>query len=653
MRKFDGNNHWLGQLLYGSLFVVFLPSLLAIWAWQLDRSSTVFWPIPFQPWVGVLLLIAGLMLMVFSMCALWVLGKGLPMNAYPPSHYVASASYALFSHPIYLGFVVTVAGISIALASPAGLWVVTPVMALAVMALVVGYEGPRLRERFADAIQRPLVSIPSHSAIAADWRARWLATAMALGPWAMCYAMFSTLPAPVGSAELRLSWEYQIPKINWMIWIYSAAYPIAIAGPLVLRTQRELRRYVISAWLATFLGLFWMLLVPGRAVLLPLAGDDLSLWLVDMNRRLDAAWLALPSFHMLWTVLAAYCFHSRFPRLTPLWILMAVAIALSCILTGSHAIIDVLGGGLFGILCWHYERLWRFLVRYAESLANSWAAVRYGPVRVINHALWSFTAATVGMLVVIWLAGPRYSGAIALIFTVALLAAGAWGYWLEGGSRLSRPFGYYGFLFGAMCALGGLVFYDVTTAQVAMAAFACSAPLAQAVGRLRCLVQGCCHGRPTDAAPGLCIVNPQSRVVALGQLRGVAIHPTQLYSIIGNTLIFIFLWRLWDWGASAPFIGGFYLILSSLARFVEEQYRGEPQTVVIFTLPIYQWLAILMFLLGIIVSMLDGIAVRSATTLTIGGVIMALIAGLLAGFLMSVDFPASRARFSRLTVNNP
>lgn len=646
-------NQRLGQIGYGSIFVILWPALLAVWAWRLDQSAMHFWPIPLPSWVGVALLLAGLWLMGISMRALWVIGQGLPMNAYPPPCYVTTSTYALFSHPIYVGFISLVAGVAIAAHSPAGLWVVTPVTMLAAVALVAGYEGPRLRERFGNSLHAPLLGLPANHPNQASWGRRLAATGVALGPWAMGYALLSTLPAPLGASELRWSWESEIPRAPGMIWVYSAAYPIAIAGPLLLPTQNALRRYVISAWLATVGGFLWMVLIPGHAELLPVSSAGLDASLFALNRYWDVAWLALPSFHVLWVVFAAYCFQSQFAKLAPIWILMVVAVALSCVLTGSHAIVDVIGGALLGMLCWHHERVWRYLLHYAEALANSWAAVCYGAVRIISHALWSFMAAAVGILTVIWLVGPAFIGEIAGVFTVALLSAGAWGYWLEGGTRLSRPFGYYGFLLGAIFSFGILALHNATTAQWLMAAFACGAPLAQAIGRLRCLVQGCCHGKPVHDAPGLCIVNPQSRVVALGRLHGVPIHPTQVYSIAGNMIIFIFLWRLWHWGATAPFIGGFYLILSSLARFVEEHYRGEPQTAVILMLSIYQWLAVLLFLVGIGVSMLDGVSVRIAADLTLGGWGIACIAGLLAGFLMSVDFPASNARFSRLTVNNP
>jgi len=256
------------------------------------------------------------------------------------------------------------------------------------------------------------------------------------------------------------------------------------------------------------------------------------------------------------------------------------------------------------------------------------------------------------MLVVATLSGHGSLANAGWVFAAGILSAGAWGYWLEGGSRLSRPFGYYGFLFGGLGALLVLALIDAAPAAQLSAAFACGAPLAQAIGRMRCLVQGCCHGRPTGALPGICVTNPKSRVVALGGLHGVSIHPTQLYSTVSNLAIFALLLKLHLSGAPSTLVGGLYLVLSSLARFAEEQYRGEPQTPRFLGLAVYQWLAIGILLLGILITMLDVVPVDVGTIGLDMNLTIPLAAGVVAAAFMSIDFPKSRRRFSRLTVGD-
>src|SRR5208282_5229814 len=137
-----------------------------------------------------------------------------------------------------------------------------------------------------------------------------------------------------------------------------------------------------------------------------------------------------------------------------------------------------------------------------------------------------------------------------------------------------------------------------------MAAFALGAPWAMAIGRLRCAVQGCCHGRPVDW--GIRVTNPHSRVVKMAGLSGTPIHPTPLYSILANLVIGIILLRLRFSGAGPFQIAGLYLLLAGMSRFAEEAYRGEPQTRRIAGLPLYQWMAAGSAALGMVLMALRG-----------------------------------------------
>jgi prolipoprotein diacylglyceryltransferase len=67
-------------------------------------------------------------------------------------------------------------------------------------------------------------------------------------------------------------------------------------------------------------------------------------------------------------------------------------------------------------------------------------------------------------------------------------------------------------------------------------------------------------------------------VCRLSPLGGVPAHPTPLYSILWNVVIALAVGRLWSLRAPLGFIAGVYLLLGGVGRFVEEAYRGEPQT---------------------------------------------------------------------------
>jgi phosphatidylglycerol:prolipoprotein diacylglycerol transferase len=63
--------------------------------------------------------------------------------------------------------------------------------------------------------------------------------------------------------------------------------------------------------------------------------------------------------------------------------------------------------------------------------------------------------------------------------------------------------------------------------------------LAQAIGRVGCTLNGCCYGKMTDLPWAIVYTNPNSN----GPI-GVPVHPTQIYEIIFNLIVFGILFKL-------------------------------------------------------------------------------------------------------------
>lgn len=63
--------------------------------------------------------------------------------------------------------------------------------------------------------------------------------------------------------------------------------------------------------------------------------------------------------------------------------------------------------------------------------------------------------------------------------------------------------------------------------------------LAQAIGRVGCTINGCCYGPPTSLPWGIVYTHPLS----YGPI-GIAAHPTQVYEIIFNLIVFGVLLKL-------------------------------------------------------------------------------------------------------------
>jgi hypothetical protein len=271
----------------------------------------------------------------------------------------------------------------------------------------------------------------------------------------------------------------------------------------------------------------------------------------------------------------------------------------------------------------------------------------FGPVRVINHGLYAGLGAFLSLSIAGVLAGPGHESALMLAAGAAVAGAALWAQYIEGSPQLLRPYGFYGGLLGG--TLGALIapFFS-TSVWLLLAAFSAGGPWAQALGRLRCLVQGCCHGRPAPAGLGIRYTHPRSRVCRFTEWTGAPLHPTPVYSILWNGVIAIVVLRLWTLHAALNLIAGLYFILTGMGRFVEEAWRGEPQTPIHAGLRLYQWAAIASVVLGAVMTAAGNGGPAPTPEFSWNAILPAAAFGLVVCFAMGVDFPNSNRRFSRL-----
>jgi hypothetical protein len=392
------------------------------------------------------------------------------------------------------------------------------------------------------------------------------------------------------------------------------------------------------------------LLIPLIAPAKPVPGEGLWQTLMSWERTLDAPVTAFPAFHAVWACLAARVWSSvpSRPAVKPLPWILAAAIAVSCITTGMHAVVDVVGGLAAVLLVWNRSDVWALVLRAAEKVANTWRERTIGSVRFMLHGLYAAAGAVIGVGIGVSLAGISNLGWLVAMAVAAVLGAALWAQSVEGSPQLLRPFGYFGAVLGVI-AVALAAHAAGADAWLVFTALGTGGAFTQAVGRLRCLAQGCCHGDVVpDGADGIRYVDRHSRVVRLARLGGVPLHATPVYSMLWMLFVGFVLLRLWAIGAPLQIIAGAYFILAGLGRFVEEHYRGEPQTMVMGGLRVYQWLAIASVVGGAVATTLGADPAPAVSGLDPAAVPTLLGVGVLVYAAFGVDFPRSSRRFSRL-----
>ena len=636
------------RVAYGATFVVGVPLLLVLWA--IVSAPMVTLPHVGNRSTGVALVMLGVLLFSLGVVALIRHGHGLPMNAFPPQRLVREGVFRWLRNPIYIGFGLSVLGVALAGRSASGLWLVTPVTWLAMAALVFGYERHDLRTRFGrDALAKPLFSLPDADDSRPTAVDRVATLAWTFVPWLMAYYAVQALGQPPDAFATMLPGEIRWPVLPWMELPYASAYVLVPMTVLVTRTRRALRGFATSGIAGTVVITLCWLVIPAVAVHRTFDRTSMPgvlLW-AEQSHSADVA--AFPAFHVLWPMLAARAWSAGRGRVVR-WLVWgwAALVALSCVATGHHSLLDVAAGAALYPPLRDLGRTWEVTRRGTERFANSWREWREGPVRFINYGLYAGAAGAVGLIIAGAAAGPGREMSAVWVGICVLIGAGAYAQVLEGSSRLLRPFGWYG---GVIGALTGILTSPLVGGAIVplLAAFALAAPWVQILGRLRCLVQGCCHGGPAPPGAGICYQHHRSRVAQIAQLSGVPLYPTPVYSIAGNIVIGALLIRLRTLSCPDSLLFGVYLILSGCARFVEESYRGEPQTPLVLGLRIYQWFAIGTLVAGIVSTMIpmppseQTFSVPSAALLT-----WAVVMFLVFAAAMGLDFPHSNRRFSRL-----
>lgn len=160
---------------------------------------------------------------------------------------------------------------------------------------------------------------------------------------------------------------------------------------------------------------------------------------------------------------------------------------------------------------------------------------------------------------------------------------------------------FSGYLFIRKHKLDFLEYFDLVMPSIA---------LAQGFGRLGCVLAGCCFGHETDSA--FHIIFRESDFAP----NNVPLIPTQPLSSALNFLHFFVLIMIAKKSKAKGQVAGFYLTFYSAGRFILEFFRGDLERGAIGPLSTSQFISIFLFLIGIAIILLSGLAARKAGAVT-------------------------------------
>lgn len=123
--------------------------------------------------------------------------------------------------------------------------------------------------------------------------------------------------------------------------------------------------------------------------------------------------------------------------------------------------------------------------------------------------------------------------------------------------------------------------------------FAYGIPLGQFIGRIGCFMAGCCYGKPCNYAWCIEFKDPYSIAPT-----NIPLHPTELYHSFAGLITFFILTFIRKRSKDGE-VFLWLVILYSFFRFIIEFFRGDPRPY-LGPLSITQWIAVIMFLVGLI-----------------------------------------------------
>lgn len=224
----------------------------------------------------------------------------------------------------------------------------------------------------------------------------------------------------------------------------------------------------------------------------------------------------------------------------------------------------------------------------AAYLAGLWLATRRAkaagldPTKVLDLGIWVIIAALVGAKLLLFIVDLEQFTSSWQEFTVLLRSGGV----------------FYGGLIAAIVVCVYLLRKNRLPLWTSGDLFAPGIALGYGVGRLGCLLAGCCFGRETSVPWAITFTDPAAQA-NVGTPLNVPLHPTQIYESAAGFVILLLVLGLERRGRTFPGRTFWtFVLLYSVSRFIIEFFRGDDRgAVAMFSTS--QFISLLLFPLSL------------------------------------------------------
>lgn len=208
----------------------------------------------------------------------------------------------------------------------------------------------------------------------------------------------------------------------------------------------------------------------------------------------------------------------------------------------------------------HFAMLWHIITSTAAvvtAVVMAWHGAKRAGIRpriFVSMAAWAIVGGALGSK---------------LVHVIDL-----WDHYSAHPGEILRIEGHaiYGVILGALLAVWGYAKISGTPFWRLGDLAAPGAALGQAIGRVGCIIQGCCHGIPTSLPWAVVYTHPNCYgYVPLNK----ALHPTQAYFLLWNLVVFALLWWLRRQPRPEGSLCLIYLALYSVGDFGLRFFRQQ------------------------------------------------------------------------------